>query len=779
MVKNKEYFEEKYHVKLFFYHPLNLFLCALISKILPPIKWLKKVIISRFPILQLFSKSVLVVSLNQGDGFTDLYGIQRLLISDSPPMDIAINLKKPLVLLPQTIGPFNTLYGSYKAKKILNRANIIFTREQLSRKLVLRYAREENPEYMPDLAFLMETDDSFFLRNFDANRNYIGVNISGLLYNSVREYEFIATHQLENKIRYKDLIANVIEALMKETDDINATILLIPHTYSHEKKTSDLQACLEIFGEFKNKNKNRVEIIDSNLSAEEIKGVISHCEFFVGSRMHSCIAALSSGVPLFAIGYSHKYKGIMRELGVSEFVLDISGVQEPSVEIERILKAYRHREVIKKQINRRLETTLTLLDSLSLPLQTQEVLSANRRRGGKRLNVSSITDRNLCAGCGMCFSVCPTGAIKIIKGERNLPGIDKTLCVDCGKCLETCPSSSNNKYFVNNAFSHSSGFGFFSNAFYGHSLDRKLRYNASSGGIIKALVRYVIEKDKFDGVITLVENEDDPFEPVPEVVKSITMLPKITNSKYYPTSVCSKLREVFQGVPSRKKYVIIGKPCEIEAIRLFQQIHPEFRDRFFLIGIFCAHVPSRQATIDLLKNLGVEKNTVSKISYRGKGWPGTFVVDAGGECKSMPYEKAWALLSKKKYQHRRCSLCMDSTAELADLSIGDAWGVDDPEQVGFSFILSRNDDAEKLIQDMEKDSSIKMFKYELEKMKDFQPFLQNKKNLNSRIISIFQLLGLPYLKLQSFYPSKPGVIRIQSVLFNILKGLLLFSSINR
>ena len=45
-----------------------------------------------------------------------------------------------------------------------------------------------------------------------------------------------------------------------------------------------------------------------------------------------------------------------------------------------------------------------------------------------------------CAGCGLCASVCPADAIRMIEKEpRPLPRIDRTRCIHCFICQETCP----------------------------------------------------------------------------------------------------------------------------------------------------------------------------------------------------------------------------------------------------------------------------------------------------------------------------------------------------
>jgi len=60
--------------------------------------------------------------------------------------------------------------------------------------------------------------------------------------------------------------------------------------------------------------------------------------------------------------------------------------------------------------------------------------------------VSSVHER-ICAGCGICVSVCSYGAPEIVEtGSGKVSRINKALCKGCGACAMACPSSAVEQY---------------------------------------------------------------------------------------------------------------------------------------------------------------------------------------------------------------------------------------------------------------------------------------------------------------------------------------------
>lgn len=53
----------------------------------------------------------------------------------------------------------------------------------------------------------------------------------------------------------------------------------------------------------------------------------------------------------------------------------------------------------------------------------------------KSQKTSAIVDEEECTGCGLCYEVCPTGAISVNRIAR----IDSSKCIACLACVNQCP----------------------------------------------------------------------------------------------------------------------------------------------------------------------------------------------------------------------------------------------------------------------------------------------------------------------------------------------------
>ena len=68
-------------------------------------------------------------------------------------------------------------------------------------------------------------------------------------------------------------------------------------------------------------------ILDQDYSPGQLKCIYQNARFLIGTRFHSVILALAGGTPVIAISYhGPKAPGIMAQLGLSEYVLDIDTI---------------------------------------------------------------------------------------------------------------------------------------------------------------------------------------------------------------------------------------------------------------------------------------------------------------------------------------------------------------------------------------------------------------------------------------------------------------------
>jgi coenzyme F420 hydrogenase subunit beta len=145
----------------------------------------------------------------------------------------------------------------------------------------------------------------------------------------------------------------------------NAHIVLIPHVISSlDWNYDDRWANEQLYKLLK--NREHVALIKGDYTPSELKGLIGQCDIFIGSRMHANIASLSQGIPTLAIGWSDKYSGIMRRLGMLEYVCHYKTLtfEEVQSKVDCILAK---KEIVRNQLLSKVEFEKnTALEAIAL-----------------------------------------------------------------------------------------------------------------------------------------------------------------------------------------------------------------------------------------------------------------------------------------------------------------------------------------------------------------------------------------------------------------------------
>jgi len=94
-------------------------------------------------------------------------------------------------------------------------------------------------------------------------------------------------------------------------------------------------------------------------SPSEAKSYIAGLDFFMGARMHACIAAFSTGVPVVPMAYSRKFAGLFGSLGYDRTV-DCTTESADAI-LAKISSAYDERDRLRHEAATALEIGLERL----------------------------------------------------------------------------------------------------------------------------------------------------------------------------------------------------------------------------------------------------------------------------------------------------------------------------------------------------------------------------------------------------------------------------------
>ncbi len=282
-------------------------------------KWLYKHHLLFFNTL--FKKTIknvrLVAAINGGDGLTDLYG-EYWLNYRLPEINLAIELGIPFILLPQTIGPFLEEKHKEKVLSILRKANKIYVRDT-------NFVEELEKNH---LHYIKSNDLSYYMAPtpfpIEIQKPCIGINISGLAYSN-------KFGKLAGEFNcYPKLMNDVVRLFQSK----GCHIYLIPHAYNVKKpetNNDDMISTRDFYEQLL--DKSNVHFIDSDLISPQIKYLISQMDFFIGTRMHANYAAIFSGIPVFGLAYSYKFKGAFENNGIFNRTYEINNLEESQIDL--------------------------------------------------------------------------------------------------------------------------------------------------------------------------------------------------------------------------------------------------------------------------------------------------------------------------------------------------------------------------------------------------------------------------------------------------------------
>ena len=325
--------------------------------------------------------------------------------------------------------------------------------------------------------------------------------------------------------------------------------------------------------------------------------------------------------------------------------------------------------------------------------------------------LKKIMKSDLCNRCGSCVGLSEG---KIVFTDREGDYRPKVLQepdeAHSARMLHAC-SGKNFDFplYRDLFFKDSPGFHTYTGPYYGisiaHANDELVRQTGASGGMISAILIYLLQSGQIDGAVVTGMSKEKPWLTQPFIATTQAEILEAAQSKYIITSVNEILPEI-EAFTGRLAYV--GLPGQIQSIRKLQEVSdPSVANIKYIFGPFYGNTLHFSSVRSFLRSYKIKDyQNISKLYFRYGEWPGNMRVEmTDGRVVELPKFHANYLIPF--HIMKNSLLCTDLSNEFADISGGDAWApVYEERGKGFSMVLSRTSEGVRILGEMEEEGLI-------------------------------------------------------------------------
>lgn len=239
-------------------------------------------------------------------------------------------LDTPLFLLPQSIGPLATGWQKWLTRMLVHAAHLTMVREARSKQVLEKLGIWYKVEEVPDLAFGLEPSYTAIIPQLTAPASF-RVGMTLLNWQEYGDTSF-DQHGYEQSML----------ALINHITQQGGQVVLFTQVSGPTAPEDDRRIAQAVVQQVQHP-KNVLFLDQMNL--DDLLAAYRHMDFFIGTRMHSAIFALTGGVPVLVVGYLHKSIGIMEALGLQKYCIPIETVTADNL-IQQFDYLYAERDAV-------------------------------------------------------------------------------------------------------------------------------------------------------------------------------------------------------------------------------------------------------------------------------------------------------------------------------------------------------------------------------------------------------------------------------------------------
>lgn len=243
-----------------------------------------------------------------------------------------------IFFMPQAWGPFSSPGIRDAIQSVVDTATLCYVRDKTSMAALEDVVGKDCPKirFAHDIAWNFQGADlpigQQLIRDTELPENNKSITIC--LTPNMKIYERCSGVGQGNE--YIRFFGQIIEHICSEH---NARVVLMGHKLrpDNSENKDDRTLCNYLLSSLE--KSMPVAHIDRILTAAEVKSVIGNCDLLISSRYHALIAALSQGIPVASIGWSHKYDELLAEVGLSSNIISLSKTSKKAcVDIDSIVE---------------------------------------------------------------------------------------------------------------------------------------------------------------------------------------------------------------------------------------------------------------------------------------------------------------------------------------------------------------------------------------------------------------------------------------------------------